>query len=103
MAHYDKTHAGQQDRQLPPNRSYSNYLERICDTPDGIEFNFIFKETGPTNTVSYRPLTAHTIPPDVKLIRAWCHMSTPRLAGLQIYGFDDSLIYESACKSPYKW
>ena len=60
----------------------SNYLKEIWDNKDYIEFNFSFTESGPTNTVSYWPLTPHSIPPDIHRIRMWYPPNDSALEGL---------------------
>ena len=79
----------------------SNYLEKICDNKDNYEFNFVFKETGRTNTVSVNLLTAHPIKPDIQTIRMWYDPRSPLLMGLQFFDFDGNCIYESAWKDPF--
>ena len=69
-AHYDSKFANQQDREVA-HLSYFNILKEIRDTDKGIEFCFVFSLTGPTNTVSKEPLTAHPINPDIQTIRMW--------------------------------
>ncbi len=59
--HYNERYANDQDRQLPAERRMSNYLMQICDTHDLYEFNFVFGESGPTNTVTRYPLKPHSI------------------------------------------
>ncbi len=81
-AHYNDKCTDVQDRQLPSNMSYTNYLYQICDYDQWIELNFVFVESGPTNTVSFNQLTAHSIQPDIHRIKMWYYPDYSDLHGL---------------------
>lgn len=95
-AHYSDKHADEQDKQLPLNRSFNNYLIKVCDNSECVEFNFVFAESGATNTQSKTVLTANPVPAEIGKVKLWYNPNYSRLAGLQLYERDGTLVYESA-------
>jgi hypothetical protein len=81
-AHFSMQFADAQDKKLPIEMSYNDYLTEIWDNEFYAEFNMSFVNSGAIKTATKHRLTARSIPPDIRSFKIWYEKGYSHLMGL---------------------